>query len=133
MKLLKSILSFSGMTLVSRILGLVRDVVLASVFGASRATDAFFVAFRIPNFLRRLFGEGGFTQAFVPVFTEYKEKHGLESLRDLANHVVGTLLGVLLALTAVGVAFAPALVLVFAPGFYDDPARYAALFAASAA
>ena len=117
--------TIGAMTVLSRILGFVRDMVLAAVFGADRATDAFFVAFRIPNFLRRLFGEGGFTQAFVPVFTEYKEKHGLESLRDLADHVVGTLLGVLLALTAIGVAFAPALVLVFAPGFYDEPEQYA--------
>jgi putative peptidoglycan lipid II flippase len=114
------------MTLVSRVLGFVRDMVFAGVFGADRMTDAFFVAFRIPNFLRRLFGEGGFTQAFVPVFTEYKEKHGFEALRDLANHVVGTLLGVLAAVTAVGVALAPVLVLVFAPGFYDEPDRYRA-------
>ncbi|MDZ7748174.1 MAG: murein biosynthesis integral membrane protein MurJ [Halofilum sp. (in: g-proteobacteria)] len=118
--------TIGAMTLVSRVLGFVRDMVLAGVFGADRMTDAFFVAFRIPNFLRRLFGEGGFTQAFVPVFTEYKEKHGFESLRDLADHVVGTLLGVLLALTAIGVAFSPALVLVFAPGFYDEPERYRA-------
>ncbi len=117
--------TIGAMTLISRVLGFVRDMVLANVFGASRATDAFFVAFRIPNFLRRLFGEGGFTLAFVPVFTEYKEKHGFESLRDLANHVVGTLMGVLLAVTAVGVAFAPVLVLIFAPGFYDNPAQYA--------
>ncbi len=117
--------TISAMTLISRVLGFVRDMVLAHVFGADRATDAFFVAFRIPNFLRRLFGEGGFTQAFVPVFTEYKEKHGFESLRDLADHVVGTLAGVLLAVTAVGVAFAPVLVMIFAPGFYDDPERYA--------
>jgi putative peptidoglycan lipid II flippase len=113
------------MTLLSRVLGFARDMVLARVFGAGIATDAFFVAFRIPNFLRRLFGEGGFTQAFVPVFTEYKERHGFASLQDLAAHVVGTLAGVLLALTALGVALAPALVLVFAPGFYDEPERYA--------
>lgn len=117
--------TIGAMTFISRVLGFARDMVLANVFGADRATDAFFVAFRIPNFLRRLFGEGGFTQAFVPVFTEYKEKHGFESLRDLANHVVGTLAGVLLAVTAVGVAFAPVLVLIFAPGFYQDPERYA--------
>lgn len=116
--------TIGAMTLISRVLGFVRDMVLAQVFGADRATDAFFVAFRIPNFLRRLFGEGGFTQAFVPVFTEYKEKHGFESLRDLANHVVGTLAGILLALTAIGVAFSPVLVLIFAPGFYQDPERY---------
>ncbi|MDX1610373.1 MAG: murein biosynthesis integral membrane protein MurJ [Halofilum sp. (in: g-proteobacteria)] len=113
------------MTLLSRVLGFVRDMVLARVFGASLATDAFFVAFRIPNFLRRLFGEGGFTQAFVPVFTEYREKHGEHALRDLAAHVIGTLAGVLLAITAIGVALSPALVLIFAPGFYDDPEQFA--------
>jgi putative peptidoglycan lipid II flippase len=113
-----------AMTLLSRVLGFIRDMVLARVFGAGIATDAFFVAFRIPNFLRRLFGEGGFTQAYVPVFTEYKERHGLESLRDLADHVVGTLAGVLAIITAIGVAAAPVLVLIFAPGFYDDPERF---------
>ena len=116
--------TIGSMTLLSRVLGFVRDMVLARVFGASVATDAFFVAFRIPNFLRRLFGEGGFTQAFVPVFTEYREKHGERALRDLAAHVAGTLAGVLFAITAVGVALSPLLVLVFAPGFYDDPERY---------
>ena len=117
--------TIGGLTVVSRVFGFARDMVLAAVFGAGAATDAFFVAFRIPNFLRRLFGEGGFTQAFVPVFTEYKEQRGLESLRDLADHVIGTLMGILLGLTVLGVALAPALVLVFAPGFYDEPAQYA--------
>ena len=117
--------TIGSMTLISRVLGFVRDMVLARVFGAGLATDAFFVAFRIPNFLRRLFGEGGFTQAYVPVFTEYKEQHGLESLRDLADHVIGTLAAILAVLTAIGVAAAPALVLVFAPGFYDEPEKYA--------
>lgn len=112
------------MTLLSRIMGFIRDVVIARVFGAGIATDAFFVAFRIPNFLRRLFAEGGFTQAFVPVFTEYKERRSREELRDLAAHVIGTLAGVLLAVTAVGVALAPLLVMIFAPGFYGDAERY---------
>jgi len=113
-----------AMTLVSRIAGFVRDVVIARVFGAGTGTDAFFVAFRIPNFLRRLFAEGGFTQAFVPVFTEYRERRSREQLRDLAAHVIGTLAGVLLAVTALGVALAPVLVLIFAPGFYADAERY---------
>lgn len=113
-----------AMTLISRVLGFVRDMVIARVFGAGIATDAFFVAFRIPNFLRRLFGEGGFTQAFVPVFTQYKEQHGIAAARDLAAHVIGTLAGILIALTAICVAFAPVLVLVFAPGFYADAQRY---------
>jgi putative peptidoglycan lipid II flippase len=113
-----------GMTAISRVFGFLRDMVVAGAFGAGPMTDAFFVAFRIPNFLRRLFGEGGFTQAFVPVFTEYKESHGEASLRDLTDHVIGTLLGVLALVTAVGVVLAPALVLVFAPGFYGDSERF---------
>ncbi|MGK7295878.1 MAG: murein biosynthesis integral membrane protein MurJ [Candidatus Wenzhouxiangella sp. M2_3B_020] len=123
MKLLKSILSFSSMTLVSRILGLVRDVVLASVFGASRATDAFFVAFKIPNFLRRLFAEGSFSLAFVPVLSEYRERHDERALKSLIDATAGGLLAVLLVLTAIGILAAPALVAVFAPGFADDPAQ----------
>lgn len=117
--------TIGAMTLLSRVLGFVRDMVLARIFGASVATDAFFVAFRIPNFLRRLFGEGGFTLAFVPVLSEYREKHGEHALRDLAAHVIGTLAGVLLAITAIGVALSPVLVLVFAPGFYTRPEQYA--------
>ena len=75
------------MTLLSRVFGLIRDVTLATVFGVSGGTDAFLVAFKIPNFMRRLFAEGAFSQAFVPVFSEYKEKQSREALRDLVNHV----------------------------------------------
>src|SRR6266496_4099051 len=75
MNLLKALATVSSMTLVSRILGLVRDVLIAKLFGAGPATDAFFVAFRIPNLLRRLFAEGAFSQAFVPVLAEHKNRH----------------------------------------------------------
>ena len=75
------------MTLMSRVLGFVRDQVLAIVFGAGATTDVFLVAFKIPNFLRRLFAEGAFAQAFVPVFTEYRETKSREALLDLAAHV----------------------------------------------
>jgi len=108
------------MTLLSRVFGLLRDITLATVFGASGGTDAFLVAFKIPNFMRRLFGEGAFSQAFVPVFSEYKEKHDRVALKDLVNHVAGTLGGFLLVLTALGMIFAPAMVYLFAPGFTDD-------------
>ncbi len=114
----------SAMTFLSRILGFVRDQVFAIVFGAGPLTDAFVVAFKIPNFFRRLFGEGAFAQAFVPVFTEYKEKRDAAALRDLAAHISGTLGGVLLLITTVGVAAAPLLIMLFAPGFVDDAARY---------
>jgi len=112
-----------SMTLISRITGLVRDVVIGQVFGASPAADAFFVAFKIPNLFRRLFAEGAFAQSFVPVFGEYRETRSEAELHDLARHVVGTLGGVLLVVTTLGVAGAPWLIVVFAPGFLDDPYR----------
>ncbi len=112
------------MTFLSRILGLARDVIFALMFGASGGTDAFFVAFKIPNFMRRLFAEGAFSQAFVPVFSEYRETRSREDLVDLVNHVAGTLGGILLLLSSIGVAAAPLLVMLFAPGFWDEPLRY---------
>jgi len=83
------------MTLISRVLGLARDMVLARFFGADAHMDAFFVAFKIPNFLRRLFAEGAFSQAFVPVLSEYKEQQTHESVQALVNRVAGTLFGIL--------------------------------------
>ncbi len=125
MGLLRSTAVVGGFTFVSRILGFVRDVVLAVAFGAGAGTDAFFVAFKIPNFMRRLFAEGAFSQAFVPVLSEYKTKRDLVQVRALLGRVTGTLGGVLLGLTVVGVLGAPALVALFAPGFIDEPARFA--------
>ena len=106
-------------------LGLVRDVVIASVFGAGASADTFFVAFRIPNFFRRLFGEGAFSHAFVPVLSEYRASKSEEEVRDLVGHVAGTLALVLLAVTVAGVAAAPVLVYVFASGFAADPGQAA--------
>ncbi|VAW53499.1 Proposed peptidoglycan lipid II flippase MurJ [hydrothermal vent metagenome] len=105
------------MTLLSRIFGLLRDITLATLFGASGGTDAFLVAFKIPNFMRRLFGEGAFSLAFVPVLSEYREKHDKAVLKDLINHVAGTLGGFLLLLSVLGMVFAPVVVYIFAPGF----------------
>jgi putative peptidoglycan lipid II flippase len=113
-----------GMTLLSRVFGLLRDITLATLFGASGGTDAFIVAFKIPNFMRRLFAEGAFSQAFVPVFSEYKEKRGTEALQDLINHVAGKLGGILLLITITASIAAPALVMLFAPGFWDEPERF---------
>ena len=124
MSLTKSSSIVGIMTLASRVLGFVRDQVMAIVFGAGATTDVFLVAFKIPNFLRRLFAEGAFAQAFVPVFTEYKETKSPEALRDLAAHVVGTLAIILLVISTLGVMLAPLLVMLFAPGFIDDPARF---------
>ncbi len=117
-------LTFSGGTFVSRVLGLVREIVIAATFGANAATDAFLVAFRIPNFMRRLFAEGSFSMAFVPVLTEYKEKHTHEELRELFARTAGTLGAVLLVITAFGVIFADTLVSGFAPGMLDEPERF---------
>lgn len=124
MSLTKSSSVVAIMTLVSRVLGFVRDQVLAIVFGAGAVTDVFLVAFKIPNFLRRLFAEGAFAQAFVPVFTEYKETKSPEALRELAAHVVGTLALILLIISTLGVMLSPFLVMLFAPGFIDDQARF---------
>lgn len=123
-KLLKSTAVVGVMTFLSRILGLARDIIFATFFGASGGTDAFFVAFKIPNFMRRLFAEGAFSQAFVPVFSEYKETKSREALKDLVNHVAGSLGGILLLISIIGSIAAPLLVMVFAPGFYDEPERY---------
>src|SRR3990170_2553533 len=100
--LLKSTLNVGSMTLLSRILGFVRDVVIARMFGAGLGADAFFVAFKIPNFLRRLFAEGAFSQAFVPVLSEYKSQREHAEVRDLADHVVGALGGILFLVTLAG-------------------------------
>lgn len=123
MSLLRSIFSFSSMTLVSRVLGLVRDVVLARWFGATAATDAFFVAFKIPNFLRRLFAEGSFSLAFVPVLAEYRERGDQAAMKSLVDAAAGSLLAVLLGLTGIGMLAAQWLIGIFAPGFADDPAQ----------
>ncbi|MGD9021088.1 MAG: murein biosynthesis integral membrane protein MurJ [Lysobacterales bacterium] len=117
MKLLKSTFTVGSATVLSRILGFIRDVVLAKVFGASGATDAFFLAFKIPNFMRRLFAEGSFSLAFVPVLSEHKANGDRAALRDLVDHVTGTLASVLLVLTAIGVIAAPAVLSIFAPGW----------------
>ncbi|MCC6208057.1 MAG: murein biosynthesis integral membrane protein MurJ [Gammaproteobacteria bacterium] len=112
------------MTFLSRILGLIRDIVIARVFGAGSGADAFFVAFKIPNFLRRLFAEGSFSQAFVPVLAEYRARHTPVEVRDLAAATAGVLGGLLLVITVLGLLAAPLLVLVFAPGFLADAAKF---------
>ncbi|OGT79388.1 MAG: murein biosynthesis integral membrane protein MurJ [Gammaproteobacteria bacterium RIFCSPLOWO2_02_FULL_61_13] len=118
--LLKSTLLISANTTLSRILGLVRDVVIARYFGAGTGMDAFIVAFRIPNFLRRLFAEGGFSQAFVPVLAEYRERRTREEVQALVDHTSAILGVALFGVTVLGVLCAPVVVLVFAPGFAGD-------------
>jgi len=116
-KLLSSTLTVGGNTLLSRILGLARDIVFASVFRVGAGTDAFFVAFRIPNFLRRLFAEGAFSQAFVPVLAEYKTNKEEAEVRALVSHVAGTLGGILFLVSIIGVIAAPILITVISGGF----------------
>ena len=121
MKLLKSTAAFGGMTLISRVLGFIRDVVMARFFGAGPVMDAFVVAFRIPNLLRRLFAEGSFSLAFVPVLSEAREKGDHAALRELIDAVAGSLLAVLLVITALGIFGAPWILRLVAPGFIDQP------------
>lgn len=123
--LLRSGMVVSIMTLLSRVLGMVRDVVVAAYFGSQSEADAFFIAFKIPNFLRRLFAEGAFAQAFVPVLSEYRAKRSLEDVKYLVNGVAGTLGITLVAITALGVAGAPVLITIFAPGFHGDTEKLA--------
>jgi putative peptidoglycan lipid II flippase len=122
--LLRSTSTVGANTLLSRILGFVRDVVIAGMFGAGTQADAFFVAFRIPNLFRRLFAEGAFSQAFVPVLSAQRSAHGDEAVRDLAAHVAGALSLVLAVFTVVGILAAPALVWMFAPGFHGDGDKF---------
>jgi putative peptidoglycan lipid II flippase len=123
MNLLKALATVSGMTLISRILGFVRDTVIARIFGAGLATDAFFVAFRIPNLLRRLFAEGAFSQAFVPILAEYRNRRTEDETRALVDHVAALLALALFVVTLVGVLVAPAIIYVSAPGFSAEPEK----------
>ena len=122
--LFKSTILTGGVTAISRVFGYIRDAVIFIFLGATGGTDAFFVAFRIPNFLRRLFAEGAFSQAFVPVLSEYKEQRTKQELQALINHVSGMLGLVLLLLSAAGVILAPLLIYIFAPGFSGDGTRF---------
>jgi len=122
--LLKILAAVSSMTLLSRILGFARDAVIARAFGAGAWTDAFFVAFKIPNLLRRLFAEGAFSQAFVPVLAEYKNRRGAEATHVLINKVATALFLALAAVAALGVLAAPLIVVVSAPGFLATPAKF---------
>lgn len=121
-KLLKSTLVVSLMTFLSRILGFVRDIVIARFLGAGMGADVFFVAFKIPNFLRRLFAEGAFSQAFIPVLAEFRER-GDRDLKQLIAATSGTLAGVLFIVTLIGVIAAPLIIIIFAPGFIDQPEK----------
>ena len=124
MNMLKALATVSSLTFISRILGYVRDALIARAFGAGLATDAFFVAFRIPNLLRRLFAEGAFSQAFVPIFAEYRNRKGTDETRALVDCVASVLTLVLFATTLLGIAAAPFIIYVSAPGFAADAGKF---------
>ncbi|MEE9331774.1 MAG: murein biosynthesis integral membrane protein MurJ [Methylophilaceae bacterium] len=124
MNLLKTLFTVGSMTFVSRILGFVRDTLIARVFGVSMVTDAFFVAFKIPNLLRRISAEGAFSQAFVPILAEYKMQRSQDETKALINHVA-TLLGLfLVVLTILAMLAAPWVVQISAPGFAADATKF---------
>ena len=123
-ELLKSTSIVSVMTFFSRIVGFLRDMILAQMFGAGAGIDAFLIAFKIPNFLRRLFAEGAFSQAFVPVLSEYRATRPKDDVKVLVNKVFGSLSVVLLFISVLGVLGAPWFVRIFAPGFQQGDVRF---------
>lgn len=125
MNLLHALATVSGLTLLSRILGLVREVLIANLFGASMLTDAFNVAFRLPNLLRRLFAEGAFSQAFVPILSEYRKQRSEDETRQLINHVASLLGLVVLVVSILGVLGAPWIIHATAGGFAKNPEKFA--------
>lgn len=123
-KLLKSTGTVSGMTFFSRVLGFIRDMVIAQLFGATAGLDAFLVAFKIPNFMRRLFAEGAFSQAFVPVLSETISLKSKDEVKTLVDRVGGSLFLVLLMITILGCLGSPYFIMIFAPGFQQNPAQF---------
>jgi putative peptidoglycan lipid II flippase len=125
MNLLRILATVSSLTMVSRVLGFVRDFLIARIFGAGLLTDAFFVAFKIPNLLRRLFAEGAFSQAFVPILGEYKNRSGMAETKSLIDAISTVLFLALVLAAALGMAAAPIIVYISAPGFAAEPEKFA--------
>ena len=125
MNLLSLLGKVGSMTMLSRILGFVRDMIIARVFGAGDATDAFFTAFKLPNLLRRIFAEGAFAQAFVPILAEYKQTKSPEATREFVRYIAGMLTFVLTIVTAIGVLAAPWIIHATATGFANKPDKLA--------
>jgi len=125
MNLLRTLATVSSLTMVSRVLGYARDFFIARLFGAGLATDAFFVAFKIPNLLRRLFAEGAFSQAFVPILAEYKNRTTIEETKSLIDAISTLLFLALVLAAALGVATAPLIIYATAPGWADEPEKFA--------
>lgn len=125
MNLLNTLAKVSSVTLISRVFGLARDLLIARIFGADAATDAFYVAFRLPNLLRRIFAEGAFSQAFVPILVEYKGSHSHSDTRRFLGQVTSALGLALVLVTVIGILAAPLIVRVTAPGFAETPDKFA--------
>ncbi|MEC8290423.1 MAG: murein biosynthesis integral membrane protein MurJ, partial [Pseudomonadota bacterium] len=124
MMLLRSIATVGGFTLISRFLGFARDILIAAIMGAGPIADAFLVAFKLPNFFRRLFAEGAFSAAYVPLFARHMSERGHDAARHFAQEVLSVLVVALLFfVTALQVAM-PWIMYIFAPGFSDDPLRF---------
>ena len=121
MSLFRNFLSVGSLTLVSRVAGFARDALMAAVLGTGPAADAFFAAFRFPNLFRRLFAEGAFNTAFVPMFSGALEREGEEGAKLLAARIMSWLLVMLLVVTVVVEIFMPQIMVAFVPGFVDDP------------
>ena len=121
--LLRSTSLVSMMTFFSRIMGFARDMILAQTFGAHAGMDAFYVAFKIPNFMRRLFADGAFSQAFVPVLAEYQKTRTLDEVRVFLARIAGGMSVILTLVTVIGIVAAPVIIYLFAPGFGEDSTR----------
>src|SRR5215217_5615601 len=124
MNLLRTLAAVSSMTMLSRITGLLRESLFARAFGAGAYTDAFNVAFRLPNLLRRVFAEGAFSQAFVPILAEYKSRSTEQQTRDLVDHVASLLAVALFVVTLIGTIAAPLIIYATAPGFSASPQKF---------
>ena len=124
MNLLRTLAAISSMTMLSRVTGLLRESLFARAFGASAYTDAFIIAFRLPNLLRRLFAEGAFSQAFVPILSEYKTQHGDVATKTLVDHVATSLLWATVLTSIVGIIGAPLLIMVLAGDLRETPGAY---------
>ena len=122
--LLRSSAVFSAMTLLSRIAGFARDALQSRIFGSSAAMDAFVIAYRIPNYLRRIFAEGSMQMAFVPVLNEIRERGDKAALKDFVDHMAGALFSVVFVVAGIGMLAAPLIAAVFAPGAVDEPGKF---------
>ena len=124
MKLYRAFATVGGLTMVSRVLGFFRDILIAAALGSGAVADAFFVAFRFPNLFRRLFAEGAFNAAFVPLYGKRIEENGQESARVFAEEVASVLLFTLVVVSALAIVAMPWLMLFLAPGFLEDTSKY---------